>query len=69
MTYPVPTINRLKSNSDTATTTKAIRKLREAVETEGLDRPLERPYSVQPSAKDLKLVVWKLVVGPDGLYH
>jgi len=66
MADPVRTINRLKSNSDTATTTEALRKLREAIEAEGLDRPLERPYSVQPSAKDLKLVAWELVVGPDG---
>ena len=66
MADPVRTINRLKSNSDTATTTEALRKLREAIEAEGLDRPLERPYSVQPSAKDLKLVAWELVVGSDG---
>ena len=67
MADPVRTINRLKSNSDTTTTTDALRKLREAVEAEGLDRPLERPYSVQPSAKDLKLVAWEMIVGPDGV--
>ena len=56
-------------NSNTAMTLDALRKLRGAIETEGLDRPLERSYSLQSSVKDLKLVAWELVVGPDGLSH
>lgn len=67
MTDPVRTINRIKLNADLETMLTELRKLRTAIEGEGLDRPLERPYSVQPSVKDLKLVAWELVVGPDGL--
>ncbi len=67
MTDPVRTINRIKLNADLEMMLTELRKLRAAVEAEGLDRPLERPYSVQPSVKDLKLVAWELVVGPDGL--
>ena len=66
MTDPVRTINRIKLNANLETMLPELRKLRAAIEAEGLDRPLERPYSVQPSVKDLKLVAWELVVGPDG---
>ena len=41
--------------------------LREAVQAEGLDRPIARPETKQPSVEDLELVAWELVVGPDGL--
>ncbi len=67
MTDSVRTINRIKLNADLEIMLPELRKLRAAIEAEGLDRPLERPYSVQPSVKDLKLVAWELVVGPDSL--
>lgn len=67
MTDPVRTVNRMKLDSDTEQMLDALRKLRAAIEGEGLDRPLERPYSVQPSVKDMKLVAWELVIGPNGL--
>jgi hypothetical protein len=66
MTDPVRTINRIKLNADLEIVLSELRRLRAAIEAEGLDRPLERPYSIQPSVKDLKLVAWELVVGPDG---
>jgi len=67
MTDPVRTVNQVKTTSSTPMVLDALRKLRGAIEAEGLDRPLERPYSVQPSVKDLKLVAWELVVPPAGL--
>ena len=67
MTDPVRVINRIKLNSDTNEMLNALRKLKSAIESEGLDRLLKRPYSVQPSVKDLQLVAWELVVGPKGL--
>jgi len=39
--------------------------LRDAVRTEGLDRPTPRPETRQPSVEDLELVAWELVVGPE----
>ncbi len=45
----------------------ALKKLQKAIEEEGLDRPLERPYSVQPSVRDLKLVARELVIGQEGM--
>jgi superfamily II DNA or RNA helicase/DnaJ-domain-containing protein 1 len=63
MTDPVRIINRLRDKADTISVVTALEKLRKAVQDEGLDRPLERPYSIQPSVRDLKLVAWELVVG------
>jgi len=65
MVDPVRVVNQLKLNCEAATMVEALRKLRRAIESEGLDRPLQRPYSIQPSVKDLKLVAWELVVAPD----
>lgn len=67
MVDPVRVINRIKLNSDSNQMLDALQQLRSAIQSEGLDRSLERPYSVQPSVKDLQLVAWELVVGPDGL--
>ncbi len=44
-----------------------LRELAAAVRAEGLDRPLARPDSRRPSVRDLELVAWALVVGPEGL--
>ena len=44
-----------------------LRDLDRAVRAEGLDRRLARPDSRQPSVRDLELVAWALVVGPEGL--
>ena len=45
----------------------ALTMLQAAIQSEGLDRPLHRPDTKQPSAEDLELVAWELVVGPEGL--
>ena len=45
----------------------ALHNLKEAIQAEGLDRPLARPDRKQPSVEDLELVAWELVVGPDGI--
>lgn len=42
-----------------------LRALWEAIEAEGLDRPLPRPESSAPTVRDLELVAWELVVGAD----
>jgi hypothetical protein len=44
----------------------ALEPLKAAIKEEGLDRPLQRPDSTQPSVRDLELVAWELVVSPDG---
>ena len=62
MLDPVRIVNRLGSKAGTATVVTSLENLRKAVEDEGLDRPLERPDSVQPSVRDLKLIAWELVV-------
>ena len=41
--------------------------LQQAIQSEGLDRPLQRPEAKQPSVEDLELVAWELVVGPEGV--
>ena len=41
--------------------------LKNAIQAEGLDRPLHRPDTKQPSVEDLELVAWEIVVGPEGL--
>lgn len=40
-----------------------LRNLWDAIEAEGLDRPLSRPETTAPSLRDLELVAWELVVG------
>ena len=67
MVDPVRVVNGIKLNADIDQMIEALRQLRSAIESEGLDRLLERPYSVQPSVKDLQLVAWELVIGPEGL--
>ena len=46
---------------------EALTELRQAIQAEGLDRPLQRPETKRPSVEDLELVAWELVVGPEGL--
>ncbi|RLC91081.1 MAG: hypothetical protein DRI39_10790, partial [Chloroflexi bacterium] len=66
MLDPVRVVNRLNLRSGKLPEiVRALRDLKAAVEEEGLDRPLPRPPSSQPSVRDLELVAWELVVGPD----
>ncbi|MEW6033603.1 MAG: helicase-related protein [Chloroflexota bacterium] len=67
MADPVRVVNRMKVGGAKEKWLVALSQLRDAIQAEGLDRPIGRPDSVQPSEKDLELVAWELVVGPEGL--
>lgn len=67
MADPVRMVTRMKVNEAREKWLAALRILRAAIEAEGLDRPIGRPSTVQPSERDLELVAWELVVGPEGL--
>jgi len=41
---------------------EALQRLWEALEAKGLDRPLPRPVSTEPTERDLQLVCWELVL-------
>jgi len=67
MLDPVRVVNRLNLRAAKVPELRAaLQELKAAIEEEGLDRPLKRPDSAQPSVRDLELVAWELVVGPDG---
>ena len=42
-----------------------LRHLWDAIEAEGLDRPLIRPEAKVPTVRDLELVAWELVVADE----
>ena len=63
----VQTISRLRRSADLGAVREALAALWTAIEAEGLDRPLPRPERHKPSVRDLELVAWELIVGPDGL--
>ena len=66
MRDPVRVLNRLApSRAGLDQVAQALTTLRAAIVKEGLDRPLQRPDTRQPSVEDLELVAWELVVGPD----
>ncbi len=65
MEEPVRLINRMKASAGVQEVVQTLRPLKAAIEAEGLDRPVTRPESVQPSVRDLQLVAWELVVGPN----
>ena len=68
MRDPVRVLNRLAPTQvDLGILVPALTALREAIQAEGLDRPIQRPNTKQPSIEDLELVAWELVVGPGGL--
>ena len=68
MRDPVRILNRLApTQAELGQVVEALSTLRTAIQIEGLDRPLQRPDTRQPSVEDLGLVAWELVVGPDGL--
>ena len=68
MRDPVRVMNRLApTRTELGQVVQALTALREAIQSEGLDRPLQRPDTKQPSVEDLELVAWEIVVGPDGL--
>ena len=66
MRDPVRVLNRLApTRAGLDQVEQALTTLRVAIVEEGLDRPLQRPDTRQPSIEDLELVAWELVVGPD----
>ncbi len=70
MIDPVRVVNRVGTSAKLEELLPALRDLWAAIESEGLDRPLERPATRQPSIRDLELVAWELIVsepGPGGL--
>jgi len=69
MLNPVRVLNRLNLRSTKVPDMRsALGDLKAAIEEEGLDRALPRPDSTEPSIRDLELVAWELVLGPDGLH-
>lgn len=70
MRDPVRVLNRLSpAQAELDRVAEALTNLHEAINAEGLDRPLQRPNARQPSVEDLELVAWELVVGPEGLHR
>ena len=68
MRDPIRFLNKLSATrAELGQVVEALTALREAIQIEGLDRPLLRPDTRQPSVQDLELVAWELVVGPVGL--
>ena len=68
MRDPVRVLNRLApTRVELGLLVPALTALRDSIQAEGLDRPIQRPNTKQPSIEDLELVAWELVVGPDGL--
>lgn len=68
MRDPVRVVNQLApARPSLSQVIQALNTLRAAIQTEGLDRPLARPDTKQPSVEDLELVAWELVIGPEGL--
>ena len=68
MRDPVRIVNQLPPNrANLDQVVPALTMLKAAIQNEGLDRPLQRPQTKQPSVEDLELVAWELVVGPSGL--
>jgi len=67
MRDPVRVLRQIRVNAPLDELLPRLRELDESVRAEGLDRPLSRPDSRQPSVQDLELVAWALVVGPEGL--
>jgi hypothetical protein len=67
MRDPVRVVNQLKANAPLGQLLDALRNLKAAIEVEGIDRRIQRPPSREPSVRDLELVAWELVVGPEGL--
>jgi hypothetical protein len=67
MADPVRALNQIRLDAPTAEMLRLLGDLWAAIEAEGLDRPIARPTTAQPSVRDLQLVAWELVVGPEGL--
>lgn len=67
MVDPIRVVNGMRLDAPLDVLAAAFTTLRDAIQFEGLDRPVERPDSRQPTARDLQLVAWELVLGQEGL--
>ena len=65
MRDPARLVSQLEPDTDLNSVLEALTSLWAAIEAEGLDRQVARPDSREPSLRDLELVAWELVVGPD----
>jgi hypothetical protein len=61
----VRAIRQLKANAPLEVVIERLRALWDGLQAEGLDRPIVRPPSREPSERDLELVAWELVVTPE----
>ena len=62
MADPVRAAKQLRPEAEVTTVLDALRRLWTAAEAEGPDRPLTKPENRKPSARDLELVTWELVM-------
>ncbi len=68
MRDPVRFMNQLApTGAELGQVVQGLTALREAIRSEGLDRPIARPETRKPSVEDLELVAWELVIDPNGL--
>ena len=66
MRDPVRIVNQIRPNQASLDQiVPPLTMLKAAIESEGLDRPLQRPDTKQPSIEDLELVAWELIINPD----
>lgn len=63
----VRALRQLKANAPADVVVERLRALWGGLQAEGLDRPIVRPPSREPSERDLELVAWELVVTPEML--
>ena len=68
MRDPVRVMNRVPpTRADLSLIVDGLNSLREAILAEGLDRPISRPETRQPTITDLELVAWELIITPNTL--
>ena len=68
MRDPVRVMNRLApTRAGLSLVVDGLNSLREAILAEGLDRPISRPATRQPTITDLELVAWELIITPNTL--
>lgn len=55
-------VRQTKANAPLDEVVERLQALWDGLQAEGLDRPIERPSSKEPSVRDLELVCWELIV-------
>ena len=65
MRDPVRVMNRVApTRAGLSLVVDGLNSLREAILSEGFDRPISRPATRQPTITDLELVAWELIISP-----